>query len=196
MIPHRLINAFLLAAPIALGGCASTTPVVDKNTCNSWDESSLRIPLITDILVKDKAVNNASCNRGRMIGYSALLGQYPDGTLHPASLITWNNSYQKLIREISAYNPQEIRDAKTQREFNALAQTRTFADHFIREASHGLVTSPIAKSMFEMKLTDPKLFTPDGKYSPPAKKDLLCTGTGMYRICKPREDTPQELAPQ
>lgn len=196
MTQNRLMKAFLLAAPIALGGC-QTVPYANKDTCTSWDEGTIRIPLIADLGSTGKAVKNASCNEGRMIGYSALLGRNSDGTLHPASIITWNKYYQQLSGKISAYDGEEIRDAKTRSEFNALAQTRLFADFFIEEASQKQVTSAIAKSMYDMKLTDPALFSPDGTYNPPAPvvpaaKTEYCSGTGMFRVCsKPTEPALQ-----
>lgn len=186
MITNRLSNIFFLSSALVLSGCQTTT-LVDKNTCNSQERASLQIPLLSEFSSTGDAVQSASCNKGRMIGYSALLGQSSDGTLFPGSLITWNKHYQDLMAQLAVYNPQEIRDAKTKAEFNALADTKLFADHFILEASQNQVTSAKARSMYEMKKTDPKDFTSEGIYNPKS----LCVGTGMFRTCK----APEAVAP-
>ncbi len=124
---------------------------------------------------------------------SALLGMKADKTLHPGSIITWQKSYKELSDKIAAI-PAEETDAKSVAEARELTDTRRFADHFILKGSKGSITSQMAQAMFDMKVTDPTLFTPDGKFTPPApaeKKQGLCKGIGIFRVCdKPADPTP------
>jgi len=192
----RLLRAFILATPIALGGCASYQRI-DHDSCNEWQETFLGVPEMIKIFEgKNAAVSSELCSSGRKIGYSALFARAQTGELHPASLIMWQREYQKLMDKISVRTPDEATE---------LLKIKKFADYFIEEGStkfgKSLVTSQMAGTMFEKKILDPSQFTPMGEYVPnvPGQKparEKVCTGKDMLRYCAPQTqpspDTPSQ----
>lgn len=172
MTANRMKNIFLFTASTFLGGCA-LTPVVDYNNCNKWDEGVARIPLLLEFNSKSGIVSDEPCKQGTMIGYSALIARQQDGSLHPASLITWHRHYQILLDKMKE-SPESI----------GLREIKNSADYSIKNGSQkfgqSLVTSEMAKAMFEKKTLDPALFNPDGTLIPTAKP---CTGQGFFRNC-------------
>lgn len=185
MTAHKLTNAWVLASTIALGGCASTVTHVNNDSCTTWDQNNLKVPLTLEFGFSSKAVSSNECKEGKRIGYAAVLGRQQNGDLHAGSLITWHKAYKDLKNRISNANEDDVK---------RLQQVQQFADSFIQLGSQkngqSMVTSAMAQSMFDMKLTDPTLFAVDGTYAPAEKKSapLICKGEGILRICAPVND--------
>ena len=188
MKSQRILNAFLLAVPVALSGCASNTYNVNKDNCVAWNEGSLKLPLLIEFGAKSQGSIDQTCQAGKKIGYAALMARQDNGILHPASLVTWHKQYKELIDQIN----QAPSDNAT------LLQTRYFADYFIREGStafgKSMITSEMAKAMYDQKILDPLQFAPDGTFAPPESKTpeakKICTGKGLFRVCNTETPTP------
>ena len=188
-LPYRLTSVFLLAGSLlGLGGC-SIVPRVAYDGCNEWQGGIVGIPKAMELFKgKFTATSSEACATGRSIGYSALLGRNPEtGLLHPSSLIMWDKKYQDLNNQINLLPYEETGD---------LLRVKSFADYFIKEGSQkygkSIVTSEMAKAMFEKKILDPTQFALDGKYVPYKPTVMkICEGTGMFRTCK----APEAIAP-
>ena len=188
----KLSHVFLIAAPLFLGACGTIVKRTDIANCNSQDVSTLNIPLLTESSITSNAVSDGACKTGAKLAAVALIGRHADGTLHPASIIGWYRNYQELIAKMTAPKgdtPEEQAEAKE------LARTKNFADQYIEIEStklgQGLVTSPIVIKLYEMKITDPSIFTPDGNLL----KKSFCKGMGIFRVCtKPEEEIAKPAA--
>lgn len=190
MRQSRLYSAFLIASSVVLSGC-QTMHKVDQETCNQWREDEVGIPNAIELFkAKHSAFSNDECFAGKKLGYSALIARQQDGRLHPVSLVMWHNQYSDLMNKITTLQPEEA--AK-------YSQIKNFADYFIQEGSlkfgKSIVTSPMAKAMYDKKSIDPTNFAPDGTYTEPEKKapteeKKLCKGSELIRICDTRNPAP------
>lgn len=182
----RLIKIFTIAAAgFGLGGCASFGTTVNTDNCTEQDGGSVKIPFIMEIGGQGKATFKNTCQAGYNIGVLPMVGQKPDGTLAPASIIIFHKKYfEGLVGAIEdKVNTTPPDDIKTDPDIKRLSETKTFADYFLSSISGGRLNAAILKTMYVEKIIDPSLVNKDGTLKPPEK--FICVGNSIQRICKP-----------
>jgi hypothetical protein len=174
-----LISRFTIAtACFGLGGCASFGTTVNLDNCTERDTGSLKIPLFIQFGRQGEATFKNTCQAGYNIGILALIGQRPDGTLAPASIIMFHKKYSDLERAIE--NGED--------RITGLSETKAFADHFLGSLSGGRLNAAILKTMYSENIIDPSLVNQDGTLKP--KEKFICEGKGLQRTCTPTTPPP------
>lgn len=191
----RLIASFTVAAAgLGLGGCASFGTNINTDNCTEQDSASVGIPLMMEIGGQGKATFKKTCQAGYNIGVIPMLGQRPDGTLAPASIIIFHKKYfEELLPAIeNKINTTPPDDVPKDPEIKRLSETKTFADYFLDALSGGRLNTAILKTMFDQKIIDPSLINSDGTLKPiettltePPEEKFNCSGNGIKRICTP-----------
>lgn len=193
----RLIASFTVAAAgLGLGGCASFNTNVNTDNCTEQNTGAVGIPLIMEIGGQGKASFKKTCQAGYNIGVIPLLGQKPDGTLAPASIIIFHKKYfEDLLGAIqNKINTTPPDDVATDTEIKKLSETKIFADYFLGTLSGDRLNPAILKTMYDMKIINPDLVNPDGTLKPAEEKPapqetpqdkFICKGE-VIRKCAPR----------
>lgn len=182
-----LISSFTIAAAcFGLGGCASFGTSVNPDNCTEQDTGSLKIPLFIEFGGQGKAIFKETCQAGYNIGILPMIGQRPEGTLAPASIIMFHQKYSEdLVGAIEdKVNTTPPDDIKTDPEIKRLSETKTFADYFLRSLSGDRLNAAILKTMFNEKIINPSLVNQDGTLMKP-QENFNCKGEGIQRTCTP-----------
>lgn len=192
-VSHLIASFTIAAAGLGLGGCASFNTNVDPNNCTAQNISLMRIPFIMEIGGQGRASFKKTCEEGFNIGAIPMLGQKPDGTLAPASIIIFHKIYFEellvaLQNKIDNTLPDDI---KIDPEIIRLTEIKTFADYFLGSLSGGRLNATMLKTMYDMKFTNPDLVNLDGTLKPIEEKKSIpeerfrCIGGGIIRRCSP-----------
>lgn len=194
------VSLSFAAATGAMSGCASFATHVNESNCTQQSRASFGIPFILEFGGAGSGTFNKNCETGYNIGVVPMLGQKPDGTLAPPSIIIFYKKYFEeldfLLKEkISKSTPEE---AENDPDIKRLSEIKKFADYFLRSLSGGRLDAEKLRILYDNKITNPDLINPDGTIrsvedpqsptSEKAKPKYICVNNGTFRTCIPNPD--------